>query len=110
MAFTQENTTGYTDQQLHLLNDEWEAIAERESLERGTDEYSQREKAHADAITGRLITIRSTNEAYGMDIVCEAYTLDGAVALLQRDIRDCGPEFCDVVVTPDDYEVVTTCE
>lgn len=52
-------------------------------------------------------TIRNTNEQYGMAIEFSAATIDAAVADMQQTIRQCGPEFADVVVTDGDYEVVS---
>jgi hypothetical protein len=53
-----------------------------------------------------MVTIRNINEAYGMPECFTGDTLADAVATMQQAIRDCGPEFVNVVVTEDDYEVV----
>lgn len=51
MRFTQQNTDGYTDQQLSELNAE---LAERLSgLEPDSDEYQQAEKNFADEVAAR---------------------------------------------------------
>lgn len=50
MAFTQENTSGYTDAQLTDINDKWTDVVERLSLEDGTDEYSDAEKRFDEAV------------------------------------------------------------
>lgn len=51
MAFTQDNTTGYSEAQLAALNDE---LSQRlVGVERGSDEWSQIEKAFADEVAGR---------------------------------------------------------
>ena len=53
--FTQENTTGYTDAELDVLNTEWKEIVDIEGLELGSDEYYQREKQHADEVSRRAM-------------------------------------------------------
>ena len=53
MTFTQENTTGYTDQELDALNAEWQQIVEAEGLEPDTDEYHAREKQFQDEVAHR---------------------------------------------------------
>lgn len=51
MAFTQQNTDGYTDAQLAALNAE---LAERlNGLDRDSDEYQQAEAAFADEVAKR---------------------------------------------------------
>ena len=55
-----------------------------------------------------MITIKNTNEKYGMAITFTARRLDGAVALMQQTVRMCGEDFADVVIHPGDYEVVNT--
>ena len=54
-----------------------------------------------------MITIRNTNDKFGDQTEFTAETLEGAVEQLQSGLRACGPEFDGVVVTEDDYEVVT---
>ena len=51
--FTQETTSGYTDEQLDTLNREWLEIVWNENLEPHTDEYSDREKQFADDVSHR---------------------------------------------------------
>jgi hypothetical protein len=53
------------------------------------------------------VSIRNINERYGDPVTWTADTLDAAVAAMQADVRLCGPEFADVVVTDADYEIVT---
>jgi hypothetical protein len=55
-----------------------------------------------------MVTIRSTNDRYGMPETFTGETLAEAVAVMQATIRDCGPEFADVTVTDGDYEVIET--
>lgn len=51
MAFTQQNTDGYTDEQLAALNVE---LAQRlVGLDRDSDEYQQTEAAFADEVARR---------------------------------------------------------
>ena len=52
------------------------------------------------------ITIRNINDAYGMRVTETGETLQEAIATMQTAIRACGPEFANVVVTDDDYEIV----
>ncbi len=54
------------------------------------------------------VTIRTTNDAHGDPIEITAATLEEAVALLQDGLRTCGPEFTDVTITCDDYEIVSS--
>lgn len=56
------------------------------------------------------VTIRNTNERYGAPETSTGETLPCAVARMQATIRACGPEFADVVVGPDDYEIVLSHE
>jgi hypothetical protein len=49
-AFTHENTSGYSDDELDALNREWLAIVESEHLEPETDEFYQRQKAFNDSV------------------------------------------------------------
>ena len=49
--FTQQNTEGYTDQELHALNAELEK--KLAGLEPGTDEYYDAEKAFNDEVARR---------------------------------------------------------
>lgn len=53
-----------------------------------------------------MITIRNRNERYGDPETSTGVSLACAVANMEATIRDCGPEFADVVVGPEDYEVV----
>jgi hypothetical protein len=53
-----------------------------------------------------MIIIKNTNEAYGDLIEFEGVTLEEAVAEMEATIRACGPDFEDVIVTADDYEIV----
>jgi hypothetical protein len=55
MAFTRENTTGYTDDQLDRLNLEWVAIIAAESLEPDSEEYYAREKQFHDGVARRAV-------------------------------------------------------
>jgi hypothetical protein len=55
-----------------------------------------------------MITIKNTNEKYGMSITFSARRLDVAVALMQQAVRLCGEEFAGVIIYPGDYEVVST--
>ncbi len=59
-----------------------------------------------DEWAGASVTIRNTNERYGDPATWTADTLEAAVAEMQRDVRACGPEFADVIVTDADYEIV----
>ena len=51
--FSEENTEGYTAEELTLLNAEWEEIVRAEQLEPDTDEYYQREKQFSDDVSRR---------------------------------------------------------
>jgi hypothetical protein len=53
-----------------------------------------------------MTTIRNTNERFGDPAQFSGETLADAVAAMQATIRECGPEFSDVVVTDCDYEVI----
>jgi hypothetical protein len=50
---TQENTRGYTDDELAALNQEWSDIVEIEQLELDTDEYHARYKTWCDSVSKR---------------------------------------------------------
>lgn len=51
------------------------------------------------------MTIRNTNEQYGMPVEFSGATLEAAVADMQATIREC-PELAEAVVTEEDYEIV----
>lgn len=53
------------------------------------------------------VTIKNTNENYGDDICFTGDTLAEAVADMQAKVRECGPEFADVEVIAEDYEVLS---
>ena len=53
-----------------------------------------------------MTTIKNTNDAYGDPIEITATTVGDAVAEMQVAIRQCGPEFSDIVVTVADYAIV----
>jgi hypothetical protein len=53
-----------------------------------------------------MIAIRNTNDRFGMPETFTGEILFDAIDAMQVAIRACGPEFADVVVGPDDYEVV----
>ena len=55
MAFTHENTSGYTDHELDMLNAEWELTVFVEGLEIESDEYYQREKQFADEVSRQVV-------------------------------------------------------
>ena len=62
-----------------------------------------------------MITIQNTNENYGWPTEFSGNTLEEAVASMQDSLRSCGPEFANVVVGPDDYQInpwqlVSTCD
>ena len=48
--FRTENTNGYTDAELELLNAEWSAIVEANDLEEYTDEYDIQAKEFSDRV------------------------------------------------------------
>ncbi len=52
-SFNDDNTEGYTVEELNELNAEWEGIVESESLEEYTEEYYIREKQFADDVARR---------------------------------------------------------
>jgi len=54
--------------------------------------------------------IRNINEEYGEPVVFEGETEADAVAVMQADVRACGDEFADAVITAADYEVVQDTE
>jgi hypothetical protein len=54
-----------------------------------------------------MTTIRNANEQFGEPICYEGETVEDAIAVMQADIRACGDEFRDVVVTVADYEIVS---
>ena len=51
--FRNDNTEGYSTEQLDALNTEWEARAAERSLEEGTEDYEQAAKAFCDEVSGR---------------------------------------------------------
>ena len=51
--FRNDNTEGYTAEQMDALNAEWEARAAERGLEYGTDEYEQAAKGFCDEVAGR---------------------------------------------------------
>ena len=51
-------------------------------------------------------TIRNRNEMFGAPVDFTAVDEEAAVAEMQTTIRQCGPEFAEVVVTTDDYEII----
>ncbi|HMW85392.1 MAG TPA: hypothetical protein PLY42_11655 [Nitrospira sp.] len=51
--FRNDNTEGYTTEQLDALNAEWEARAAERSLEECTEDYEQAAKAFCDEVSGR---------------------------------------------------------
>lgn len=53
MAFTQESTRGYSDDELDALNTEWDEIVRAEGLQPETDEYYAREKEFCDQVSRR---------------------------------------------------------
>ena len=53
-----------------------------------------------------MITIVNTNDQYGDAIEVTAETLEKAVEEMESTIRACGPDFEDVEITDDDYEIV----
>lgn len=53
-----------------------------------------------------MVTIRNTNDAYGDPVEITGETLESAVAEFQSGLRSCGPEFYEVVIGPDDYDIV----
>ncbi len=62
-----------------------------------------------------MITIQNTNENYGDQTEFSGNSLEEAVASMQDTLRCCGPEFANVVVGPDDYQInlwqlVSTCD
>ena len=53
------------------------------------------------------VVVRNTNSQFGDPVEFDGATEEEAVSSMQECIRDCGDEFEDVVVTADDYEVVS---
>lgn len=53
-----------------------------------------------------MAVIRNINERYGYRVTFEDVTVEEAAAKMQWSIRQCGPEYADIVVEPSDYEVV----
>lgn len=51
--FREDNTEGYSAEEMHELNLEWEARAEAEGLEEGTDEYNTAAKNFCNEVAGR---------------------------------------------------------
>jgi hypothetical protein len=51
--FRKDNTAGYSDAELDVLNAEWTAIIEAEGLEPHTEEYNQRAHWFCDSVAGR---------------------------------------------------------
>ena len=51
--FRTENTVGYTDAELELLNAEWSAIVEAKNLEEYTEEYDVQAKEFSDRVAKR---------------------------------------------------------
>ena len=51
--FRDDNTSGYTAEQLDALNTEWAAIVDAEILVPDTDEYHARAKQFADEVSRR---------------------------------------------------------
>lgn len=51
--FREDNTEGYTDEQMDALNTEWKALAEAEELEEGTYDYNQAAKQFCDEVSRR---------------------------------------------------------
>jgi len=51
--FREDNTEGYTTEEMNELNSEWEARAESEGLEEGTDEYNEAAKQFCDEVARR---------------------------------------------------------
>lgn len=52
-SFRDDNTEGYTQADLDLLNEEWTEICEELHLEEHTDKYTEVEKHFADAVSRR---------------------------------------------------------
>jgi hypothetical protein len=57
-------------------------------------------------IKTKQVKIRNANDAYGWPTEFSGETLDDAIADMQTTVRACGPEFADVVVAVDDYEII----
>ena len=53
-----------------------------------------------------MITIRNENELYGEPIEFHGETIEEAIADMQSTIRQCGPDFANVIVEHGDYSVV----
>jgi hypothetical protein len=51
-------------------------------------------------------TIKNTNPEYGDSITFTADNMDDAVLEMQNAIHDCGPDFQNVVITDDDFEII----
>ena len=51
--FTEQNTTGYTEDQLNKINAEWNERAKNQGLEPHTDEYDFALKCFSDEISRR---------------------------------------------------------
>ena len=52
--FRNENTSGYTADELDALNAEWAAIVEAENLEPDDYEYDDRAKTFSDEVSRRI--------------------------------------------------------
>ena len=52
--FTEDNTEGYTEDELNKLNDEWIEIIDKLNLEEFTDEYYTQAKIFSDEIARRM--------------------------------------------------------
>ena len=51
--FRADNTIGYTDAELELLNAEWSAIVEAKNLEEYTEKYDIQAKEFSDSVAKR---------------------------------------------------------
>lgn len=51
--FRDDNTNGYTQNELDELNVEWEIIVTNEGIEENTGEYDQRAKEFSDEVASR---------------------------------------------------------
>lgn len=51
--FRDDNTDGYTTEELDALNAEWEMQAEAEGLKEGSDEYNEAAQQFSDSVARR---------------------------------------------------------
>lgn len=75
-SFRQDNTEGYTDEQLSTFNQEWAERVEKLGLDEDDPDYGHFEKAFSDEVARRCMTTKTAQHTPGpWDIVDDIYVL-----------------------------------